>query len=35
MENENSAAATEAKKPFPIKRVALSVLTGLAAFALF
>lgn len=35
MKNENSTATTEAKNPFPIKRVALSVLTGLAAFALF
>lgn len=35
MENENLSATTEMKKPFPIKRVALSVLTGLAAFTLF
>lgn len=35
MDGEKSNATTETKKHFPIKRVALSVLTGLAAFALF
>lgn len=35
MDGEKSNATTETKKRFPIKRVALSVLTGLAAFALF
>lgn len=35
MDGEKSNATTEVKKPFPMKRMALSVLTGLAAFALF